>query len=109
MDISTERNGTTLVAMPEGRIDGRNATDFQDSLIGAIQDSDERVVIDLADLIYISSAGLRAVLLIAKSLDQRKAKFCLCALSAPIREVFEISGFDQIIKIHDTRDAAFSD
>ncbi len=108
MDISTERNGTTLVAMPEGRIDGRNATDFQDSLIGAIQDSDERVVIDLANLIYISSAGLRAVLLIAKSLDQRKAKFGLCSLSVPIREVFEISGFDQIIKIFDTRDEAVS-
>ena len=109
MDIKTERDGATLVAMPEGRIDGRNAADFQDSLIGAIDSSDDRVVIDLTDLVYISSAGLRAVLLIAKSLDQRSAKFSLCSLSAPIREVFEISGFDQIIKIHGSRDEALAD
>ena len=66
------------------------------------------MVVDLAGLSYISSAGLRAVLLTAKSLSRRSAKFALCSPSKPIREVFEISGFDKIIDIHDTREAAVS-
>ena len=108
MELNVERQGDTLIANAAGRIDGVNASDFEQSLSGAIDDSDTAVVVDLAGLSYISSAGLRAVLLTAKSLSRRSAKFALCSPSKPIREVFEISGFDKIIDIHDTREAAVS-
>ena len=108
MEINAERLDGTLIAKAEGRIDGVNASDFEQSLRGAIEDSDTAVIVDLAELSYISSAGLRAVLLTAKSLTQRAAKFALCSPSKPIREVFEISGFDKIIDIHDSRDAAIA-
>ena len=55
---------------------------------------------DLEKLSYISSAGLRALLTIAKNLMGRGAKLALCAMSDQIREVFAISGFDKIIPIH---------
>ena len=108
MELDVERHAGTLIAKATGRIDGVNAGDFEQSLSGAIDDSDSAVIVDLADLSYISSAGLRAVLLTAKSLSRRSAKFALCAPSKPIREVFEISGFDKIIDIHDSREAALS-
>ena len=95
--------GTTLIAKAGGRIDGVNARDFENALRESIGEGDGAVIVDLEDLSYISSAGLRAILLIAKTLSQRGAKFALCALSAPIREVFEISGFDKIVAIHGTR------
>ena len=94
MEIKTERRGATLVAMPEGRIDGRNAADFQDSLYGAIDGADDRVVLDLADVDYISSAGLRAVVHIASSLDRRNARLDLCTRSAPLRQVLDSTGYD---------------
>ena len=108
MELDVERQGGTLIAKATGRIDGVNASDFEQSLSSAIDDSDNAVIVDLADLSYISSAGLRAVLLTAKALSRRSAKFALCAPSKPIREVFEISGFDKIIDIHDSREAALS-
>ena len=54
-------------------------------------------------LVYISSAGLRVILIIARSLQGENRKFAVCSLVGPVREVFEISGFDKIIQTHDTQ------
>ena len=106
MNIQTERDGATLVIKAGDRVDGANAREFQDALEGAIDDADKIVVLDFEDLSYISSAGLRVVLLVARSLSKQDAKFGICSLSKPIREVFEISGFDKIIPIHDSQTEA---
>jgi len=108
MNLNAQTSNGTLVVAPEGRIDGVNALQFQQALNGEIDDSVSGVVIDMSDLSYISSAGLRAVLLISKSLQQREARLVLCELQAPIREVFQISGFDQIIDISEDREGAIA-
>ena len=59
-------------------------------------------------LTYISSAGLRAILLTAKNLQKRGAGFGICTLAPPIREVFAISGFDKIISTYETKDEGSS-
>ena len=59
-------------------------------------------------LVYISSAGLHAILLTAKSLGNRNAKLALCSLSDQIREVFTTSGFDKVIAIHSSKAEALS-
>ena len=106
--MNTERKDSVLIAKPEGRIDGVNARDFHDALSEAIGSDSNPVIVDLADINYISSAGLRTFLLVAKTLQQRSAQFALCSLSEPIREIFEISGFDKIIAIHDSEEQALA-
>ena len=108
MEIQTERSDGTLIAKAEGRIDGVNARDFEEALKAAIQADDGTVVLDLENLSYISSAGLRVILLIAKTLRKRDSDLMLCSLSDPIREVFEISGFDKIIPVHASREDALA-
>ena len=108
MDIQTERDNGTLIANATGRIDGVNARDFEEALKAAISMDDNTVVMDLEGLSYISSAGLRVILLIAKTLRKRNAELMLCSLSDPIREVFEISGFDKIIPVHASREQALA-
>ena len=108
MDIKTERSNGTLIAKAEGRIDGVNARDFEEAMQAAIGSDDNAVIIDLEGLSYISSAGLRVILLIAKTLRKRNAELILCSLSDPIREVFEISGFDKIIPVHASREEALA-
>ena len=103
MEVKTERENETLIARAEGRIDGTNARDFENAMTAVIDESDRAVIIDFENLAYISSAGLRSLLLIGKELWNRDAKLALCSLSASIREVFEISGFDKIIPIHGSR------
>lgn len=99
MDIDVERKNGTLIAQVAGRVDSANAREFEQALSNAIGD-DSRVILDLGELSYISSSGLRVLLLVAKALRNKGAEFALCSLSDPIREVFEISGFDKIIPIY---------
>ena len=100
MAISTERNGTTLVAMADKRVDGTNSKEFQNDLETAIEETDRAVILDLQRLVYISSAGLRAILLTAKAMQRQQASFAICSLTDPVQRVFEISGFDKIISVY---------
>ncbi len=106
MDIESRREGTNLVLKAGGRVDGTNAHEFQDAMKAEIDAGDRGVILDLSDLTYISSAGLRVVLLIAKDLQRQGAKIAACSLSEPVKEVFVISGFDKIIPIHDSQETA---
>ncbi len=103
MAISTSREGQTLIVKTADRIDGANARELQVDLEAAIEPSDRGLVLDLEELSYISSAGLRVILLTAKTLRKQNAKLAVCSLSGSVREVFEISGFDKIIPVHDTQ------
>ena len=106
MELETVREGGVLVAEAWNRVDGTNAHLFEQALREAIGTEDQGMVIDFGGLSYISSAGLRAILVTAKTLKKQGAALAICGLQAPIREVFEISGFDKIIPIYDARSGA---
>ena len=108
MDVATERQDDILSVLVSGRIDGSNVMQFEETVRTAIEESDHAVVMDFERLAYISSASLRAVLLIAKSLSGQGAGLALCAMSDQIRDVFEVSGFDRFIPIHPSRAEALS-
>ena len=103
MNVATERQDDVLSADVGGRIDGSNAVEFEAAIRAAIMESDRAVIMDFEKLSYISSAGLRVILLVAKFLQNRDTKLVLCSLSDPVREVFEISGFDKILPVLPTR------
>ena len=101
--LTTEKSGQTLIISAKGRIDGANATEVQGVLSGAFEPGIKLMLLDLGGLTYISSAGLRVIMLTARTLDRSGAKFAVGSPSGPIREVFQISGFDQIIPIFDSQ------
>lgn len=106
MDLGLNRDGTFVSADLGGRIDGSNAHEFAQTIRESIEDSDTCLLIDCEKLVYISSAGLRAILMTAKMFQDRKAKFALSSLSPQILEVFQISGFDKIVDVHPNREDA---
>lgn len=108
MEIPAQREGGAVVAEASGRIDSSNSREFHSGLEAAIALHDAAVVLDFENVSYISSAGMRVILLTAKSLQSSGAKFVLCSMQDPIREVFRISGFDKIIPIHDSRSDAMA-
>ena len=108
MDISTEQAGSAIVATPEGRLDGSNAREFQDALDTVVSETERALILDFEQVSYISSAGLRVLLVTAKTLQGNGAELSLCSLDDPIREVFGISGFDSIIPIHASRAEALA-
>ncbi len=106
MDVTSQRTDAALIVSAEGRVDGANARKFQKAVENVINDGDRAVVLDMAGLNYISSAGLRSILLIAKGLQKRNSQFAVCSLQDPIREVFRIVGFDKIVSIYDSQGEA---
>jgi len=108
MKIETDRQDDILSLLVSGRVDGSNAAAFEETARAAIEENDRGVMMDFGNLSYISSSGLRVVLLIARRVVSRDARFALCALSDELREVFKISGFDRIISIHPSRTEALA-
>ncbi|MEI6642764.1 MAG: STAS domain-containing protein [Novosphingobium sp.] len=95
------------IAFPESRIDSVSATSFQDQLVELIGRSDN-VVVDCADVEYVSSAGLRALLVAAKSAQTKGVKFAVCSLKSHVKEIFTVSGFDNMVQIHPDRETALA-
>ena len=108
MDVTSQRTGGALIVSVEGRVDGANARKFQKAVESVIEDDDRAVILDMESLSYISSAGLRSILLIAKGLQKRNAQFAVCSLQDAIGEVFRIVGFDKIVTIHSSQGEAVS-
>jgi len=106
LNLKTKREDGVLSAQVGGRIDGSNAARFEEVLRTEIEESDRAVIMDFEQLLYISSAGLRAVLLTAKNLWKQGTKFAVCSMSEQIESVFKSVGFDRMIGIHRSRSEA---
>ena len=102
MNVTWERTDGNAVARLAGRIDSSNAAQLQRELEAGLSGDLKVVVLDFEEMSFISSAGLRIVLLIGRELKKRQAQYAICSLSESIRDLFEISGFDQIVPIHGT-------
>ncbi len=104
MNISTETTANTLLFHVEGRLDAITSSEFEKQVIPLTRELGKNVLMDFAKLDYISSAGLRSLLVLAKELKEKNFTLVLCALNESILEVFHISGFDTIMNICTTMD-----
>jgi anti-anti-sigma factor len=99
MEIGEDRRGAVLVLSPQGRLDSTTAPAFEATVRARMAAGERTLVIDLAALDYVSSAGLRSLLVVAKSLKGERGRVVLCRLQDGVREVFRISAFDRIFTI----------
>jgi anti-anti-sigma factor len=106
MEFAQESAGDVVIARLAGRLDSGSAPSAEEQLTRAIGSGTPRLAIDLSKLDYISSAGLRVLLLVARKIQQAHGKLALFGLTSSVREVFSISGFDKIFTIRDDAAAA---
>ncbi len=106
IDIQWERKNGVLVATLAGRIDGGNAEEFQRLMESGIEPGDHALILDFEHLSFISSAGLRVSLILAREFSKPGKQFGICTLSGPVHEVITISGFDKMIAVYESRAAA---
>jgi anti-anti-sigma factor len=107
MEITENKRNDVVVVSVQGRVDASNAGVLEQKLISLIAGGDKRFVLDAARLDYISSAGLRVLLVVRKRLPTG-GSLALCALQSQIREILDIAGFSSIFRIHDTQDEAIA-
>ena len=105
MDITESTAEGVKVAALKGRLDTATAPAAEGKLLGMLEGG-AKVVADLAEVHYVSSAGLRVLLKAAKQAKATGGSFAVASPQAPVREVLEISGFDKILGVHASAAAA---
>lgn len=106
MEIATEQLESIVLIRIKGRCYSSDAQAVEDGLATALGAGTPHLAIDMTELDYISSAGLRILLKLAKQIQRRKGKVVLFGLRPNVREVFSISAFDRIFSIYNDRAAA---
>ena len=109
MELNTRRAGNTIVASPRGRIDHASADAFSAALAAHVTEctaSGQPIVLDMSDVDYISSVGLRALMVAAKQVKAQGGRIVVAALTPMVREVFQISRFHLVFDLFDGVDAA---
>lgn len=86
-----------------GRLDAQTAPSLDRELQGYFDQGHRHLAFDLSGLEFVSSAGLRSFLYIAKRVKSERGSVRFCGLQKMVRDVFAISGFDGMFKIHPTR------
>ena len=100
MDIKQEKVGNVVAVVLKGRVDAATSKTVEDALLNLIDGGERKFVIDLAGVDYISSVGLRVLILAAKRLKPLQGAVTVCSLQPQIRQVFDIAGFTTIFKIY---------
>lgn len=98
MEVQKRNEDGIDVVTPVGRIDTSTAKAFEDGLMSTLNNS-SKVIVQFDKLDYISSAGLRVMLIAQKKMNAKKGILALSDLPKNIHEVFKMSGFDKILKI----------
>ena len=106
MDISEDRKADAVILALSGKLDATTAKTFEDRILGVINLGTQRLVVDLSQLDYVSSSGLRVFILAAKRLQTVGGKIVLCSMKDHVRQVFDLAGFSSMLSIYGSRDEA---
>jgi anti-anti-sigma factor len=105
MELAAKRFADTVALYPTGRIDHATAESFKAALapyLAVVAAGRDRAVIDLAGVEYISSVGLRVLMLASKQVKAQGGALAVADLQPVVREIFEISRFNLVLEVFPT-------
>ena len=102
IEVSFSRRAGVLIASPAGRVDSANSLEFREALEAGIPPGERALLLDLGQLTYMSSAGLRVLLMVARKFQGPDNAIGVCSLSAMLGSVMSLSGFDKIMPVYET-------
>ena len=106
MNTTIKNEGDISIISLTGSLDTNTSKEAEDQINKLIDEGSIKLLIDLTDLDYISSSGLRILLSTSKKLKSLRGEMRICGLNETVNEVFEISGFTMIFKIFKTLNEA---
>ena len=106
MEIKAEKRGDVRVIGLRGRLDANTSPVLEKRILVFLDQGENRLVFDFSELIYISSLGLRVLIVVAKNLQKVNGRLGLAALNENIYEIFKIAGFTSVFSIYPTLEEA---
>lgn len=106
MQVTTQAHGDTIVAhVHEDRIDASSAVQFKDVMRDVGRSPGDRVILDLAQVQFLDSSGLGAVVAVMKAYAPAKT-LELAGLNPVVQKVFRLTRMDKVFKVYDSTDQA---
>lgn len=99
MEITINKQNEKTLLTLDGRVDSTNADQFQHDIAPLMEGDNPDIDIDCTNMTYTSSQGLRVFLLLQKSVMSRNGKMVMRNMNPRVKEVFDITGFSNIITI----------
>jgi anti-anti-sigma factor len=106
LDIAQEEQGAVRVLGLRGRLDTDTSADLELAVQDLLGAGERTFLIDLSAVSYVSSAGLRVLLALAKQLEGSKGSLRLCGLNPAVSQVFDVAGFSRLFAISSDRASA---
>lgn len=109
MDVNIDVSGEVNVFRIGGNLDTESFPEAQSKMTNLIDQGARKILVDLKELVYISSAGLRVLLIAAKQLKEHGGELRISNLNNMVQDVFEISGFSKIFNVFNDEAEALQD
>ena len=103
-EVGKEKN-TRIISL-EGKMDAISAPEFEDKMGEWIKQGETGFIIHLGGLNYMSSAGLRSILIVARKLKEQDGKLIFVNLREEVQKIFRISGFSSMIPTYESLETA---
>jgi anti-anti-sigma factor len=102
MDITFTKQSDWMIVSVQGRMDTVSAPQFEKIVQERISEGSLRLVVDFTKLDYISSAGLRSILIAGKNSKAMGGELACCGLQGVVKKVFDVSGFHKLLPVFDS-------
>lgn len=108
MKIQQSNLGGVTVLAPAGRIDTTTSGSLEETVRRSVDGGVRDMVVDFSSVDYISSAGLRVFLVLAKRMRDLQGRLVLCGMTEPVRQVFHLAGFMPLFRVEPSQEAALA-
>ncbi len=108
MEITEQIRDYVIILKLKGRLDTTNYSILEKKLLDLFNESKIQIILDCDELEYVSSSGLRVLLMFLKKAKTAGGKLIICSLQENIREIFDISGFTGIFEIFESKEEAIA-
>ncbi len=98
--------GTVL--QPDGRLDTAAYAEFERDMMAAVETGTPWLMLDFSNVVYVSSLGVRAVIMAVKRLRSAGGRLAICGMQMPVADVFEISGLTALLEVYPDRASALA-
>ena len=106
MEIAARHHDDVLALDMAGRLDASTAGKVHDTFVDFAKTQPKKVMLNLDQVAYVSSAGLRVILTLVKLLQSSKGELKICAANDDVKAVLQTSGFNSLIKLVDDEGSA---
>lgn len=108
MNIEATQSGPAVILKITGRMDANNSAEFEKACTPWVDQGTTNILVDMSELSYISSMGLRYFVNVGKLLAEKQGALHICAIQGMAKQLFQVTRLNNVFPMHDTVEDALA-